>query len=59
MKDHIPLTDTLRAEIAALEQRKTLLIQGFLMAHDITAGNWQLLADGSAFVLTEAPVQEN
>ena len=53
MKTSIPTSASLRAELLAIEQRKQQLIQGFLMAHDVTSGNWQILPDGSAFVPAE------
>ena len=53
MKNNIPTSASLRAELLAIEQRKQQLIQGFLMAHDVTSGNWQILPDGSAFVMVE------
>lgn len=45
MKNLIPLTPELRAALQNIEVRKQFLMEGYLMAHGVTEGAWEISGD--------------
>lgn len=47
---------SMQLQISSLEGRKQALIVGFLLAHSINVGDWEIMPDGSGFLRKEEQV---